>query len=511
MLTLIEYSASREEIITYVQGAKRRYKTTGNGNANEIFYPNLHLPFSLSEPLKTKRKIREQLQTYYNIRDIWLLDVANEDPRAFLPTSTSYWEAAAKRGYLFNLIGLSFIVMAFWVFVLRIAFGECGGYKMIIRRSEKKDRYFLHAISLTGFLVFTSAYCYTVYYMLSERMISRDIGKSLIRRNKHQLESSEKLKRYLKNTNVRKMTVTYSEVPFDKFKIGDHMRGLINEYTESLEEAYKFRESFFETASNAISSRALILLFITGCSLTAFMVAYKKRIRMVSMIVSMILLFVVLFCFDNISSLFNFWSVYIDMCKVTVPIFDHKDMSLRYMPTHPFQNILTCLGSENKQNLVTQINSVLIAQNSIFIMLRNYFEIQDRGLIMEGLLDSALSVERNIGKIVERLKNTSEGNRRSFSDYKKYIMLITELNKTHDELERLSSCHELNVWITEFNDNVCGVNLSNYYNMMWGYAFIILGVFTMVCTMYISESIVQSLHKEESFYVKTRKLRFDWN
>lgn len=508
---LIPDVSSRELIVTNNQGTKKQHKTTGDGNAFELYYPDLHLPISMAQPEKTKRKIKDMLAEHTKIRDRWLLDVANEDPRAFMPNSHTYWNAVSKRGYLFNIISISFIILAFWVFILRIVFGECGGYKMEVRYSVKSERYILHAINLTGFIIFAIAYGYMAYNMLDEKAVSKAIGKSLVVHNKNQVETAEKVYRYIKQTNFRKLTVMYSSISYDKFRVGNYIKSLQLVYAESLKEARAFREEFFYESSNRISSRALALLFVVGVSVGAFFIGYKKRITLVSMIVSMLLLFVIVFCFDNLASVFNYWSVYVDMCNASVPAFDYGKTKLRLRPDNEFDSLLTCLNPKYKQKLHAQITSLLIAQNSIFIMMKNYFEIEDRGVIMEGLFDSALSVQRNLGKILERLKNSTVANKRSFGSLKKYVQLIGELNQRFDELEKLSMCYELNKWLSEFNNSACSIGLPAYYNIIWGYVWIIVGIFAMVCSMYISESAVQSLKKEENVYVKTKRLRYDWS
>ena len=511
LLLFTDVIMPRQEILTYTLGNKHKHKTTGNGNAREMYYPNLHLPVSLEKQRKTKNSIRNRLKQFTKIRDKWLLDLANEDPKSFQPESNSYWSAVAKRGYLFNMIGLSFIVLAFWVFLMRVAFGECGGYKMIVRHSVKSERYFLHAITFTGLMIFSIAYGYTAYNMLREKAISAEAGKSLITHNRYQIESSKNIYNTLKKINSRKLTVLYSSITYDKFRVGSYVKYIKREYKKSLEEAYRFRNDILETSSRSISERVLMLLFLMAGCVSGFIIGYKKRIKMVSLVVSLSLLFVIVFCFDSISSIFNYWSMHIDICNASVPAFDNRRYSFQFRPDHPFQKFMTCLDTKAKQNLVSQINATMIAQNALFIILRNYFEIEDKGVIMEKYLDSALNLERNMGKMMDRLKNATRNNKRNYALFKGYLGTITDLNKVYDEMVKLYSCYELNKWVASFNNSMCSEGLRYFYNMLWGFAWIILGIFVMVCSIYISESVVQSLRMEEDFYVKTKKLRFDWN
>lgn len=46
---------------------------------------------------------------------------------------------------------------------------------------------------------------------------------------------------------------------------------------------------------------------------------------------------------------------------------------------------------------------------------------------------------------------------------------------------------------------------------MWLLFGAIIGIFIIACGIYLSENVIRGIYNEEIKYVKTNKLRYDWN
>ena len=66
---------------------------------------------------------------------------------------------------------------------MRIALGECGGYKTIIRKPKKSLRHEKIKIILVGCVIFSVTVCGSLYYAIKDFEDSKFLGKSLVSRN----------------------------------------------------------------------------------------------------------------------------------------------------------------------------------------------------------------------------------------------------------------------------------------------------------------------------------------
>ena len=112
-----------------------------------------------------------------------ILDFPSEDPKVFRPQYSDYWYISSKRGFIFNLLAICSLLFIFWVFILRIAMGECGGYKTIIRKPKKALRHEKIKIILFGCLIFAGTICGSLYFSIKDFEDSKFLGKSLVERN----------------------------------------------------------------------------------------------------------------------------------------------------------------------------------------------------------------------------------------------------------------------------------------------------------------------------------------
>ena len=511
LLLFISYTAQRTQIITYSPINTNQFKTTGNVNTQNINFEKLHTPFNLPVSGRPNVMIIKSVNESVFIRNALTLDLANEDPKRFNPNSKSYWQIILKRGYLFNIIGLMCLITVFGMFFLRMAFGDCGGYKWKTRKSVKKDRYFLHAINMIGFFVFLLGFGYTAYYMTVERDMVTHMSNDLIERNLRQVSKAENLHNFIDEINKSKHNVMYSAMSFEKFTIGNYIKDLTKAYEKSKNSAENLIKNFFETSSIFINTRTLFILLIIFFSVFAFIYTYKKRKKGSSLALSVVLTFTLVLCFNSIAAIFNIWSVYVDICDESIRVFSHGRPDLRYNPNNPFDGMITCLNSKEKQLLANQRTSLLIGQNAIILMLKNYFDIEDKGIVMEGLMDNVDSIDRYFVRLVKSLKVTTERNGQSYVKLRNYLMLIKDINMNLREIEELSDCLELKEFLVNFNTHMCTSGMDAHYNIMCGYFTMAFGIAMLLGCFYLTENVIHSLFNEEFQYVKTNKLRYDWN
>ena len=498
--------------------------TTGNSQINDIFFEKLHLPFNMQESLNVSKKLKAQFQWYQELRSFLILDFGNEDPQIFKSGSPNYFSVVTKRGFLFNFAGVVLLLLGFWVFVIRLAYGDCGGYKTRIKKPAKSDRYSVQFMGLIGISLFIGAFFFTIHCVVKDKIISDEISYSLNLHNQHQLDIVAGVKKFIRDVKYKRMEVRNSDQPFERFRIGYVMDGVEGEYEESTNNSKTISDSLFKDTKNDIISRLVLIFFTTLSCVIGFTYAYKRRKLLVSLILTFVLLFIGVICFNTINNLFNVWSINIDICHNSLGVADvETNGDIRFIPDNDFRDVLTCLSRSGKKKVNMQMNNLMIAQNSVFTILWNFFNENDKMTIGKGYFNSALSLHTNYETVKERLKIALE-NEKNMRIQKKqpidtklkdkmntYLKMTKEINQKYNDLEVLSRCHELVNWIDEFNHTVCSKGLNYQYMSMWGMLVLAISILIIGGCIYISENMIRGLYNEEIQYVKTNKLRYDWN
>ena len=80
------------------------------------------------------------------------------------------------------------MIVLFWIYVLRLALGECGGYKTIVRKPEREERHRKIYMMILGSGLFILTMSLTFYWMIKIKRTNNQLGKSLITKNKNQLD-----------------------------------------------------------------------------------------------------------------------------------------------------------------------------------------------------------------------------------------------------------------------------------------------------------------------------------
>ncbi len=238
LLLLIHLTSAKTDIVTISVGKNQDKATSGNGNISKVNFQTLHLQIREIYFGEFKEERRE-LNYYKMIKNKLILDFPNEDPKMLRIEEDDYWYVVFKRGYIFNVIAIFFLCFIFWIFVLRIAFGECGGYKTIVRKPSKSARYNVLLTVEVGLAIFVISAVFCNYFMIKDRDYSKIIGKSLVDRNEQQLnyiinKHDNILERGvmedLKQINKSNMDILYSSSSYERFKIGNYLYKVIPGY-----------------------------------------------------------------------------------------------------------------------------------------------------------------------------------------------------------------------------------------------------------------------------------------
>jgi hypothetical protein len=393
-----------------------------------------------------------------------------------------------------------------------LAWGDCGGYKTMIRKPTKKERYTVIGIVVAGFLIFLICLSFNVYFGRLDNLRTKDLALSLVDRNRQQINIFKSIKGMIDKINYKKLNVRFSQVSLEKFKIGNFMEGINLKLQKSLNNAKFLQEHFFYANKNATYLRILLISLSVVISIFLYVVFYRTRKLFMNLILTAVMVVLMIVSLNSLAVLFNNFSINVEICDEAIKIFNKSYGDIRYRVGFHFDEFLTCLDFETKQNLKSQMMANLIAVNSVLIIFRNFFNVEDQTVIAKGYFDSAMSVEENKIEILEHLEEVqSRGDTATYTLMKNYLETVQMINLLNQKIDSLLSCENLKHWANEINKRMCKEGLN--YQFYAGVAFfgIIIAMFIITLGFFASENVVRGIYNEEIKYVKTNKQRYDWN
>lgn len=382
----------------------------------------------------------------------------------------------------------------------------------MIRKPTKRERYSVIGVIMFGLLVFLVSLSFNVYYGREDNKRTKELALSLVGANKQQIATFKTIKGMIDKVNDKKLNVRFSQVSLEKFKIGNFLEGINLKYQQSLSNAKFLQENFFYANKNATYLRILLISLSVAISMFLYVVFYRARKLYMNLILTSVMVVLMIISLNSLAILFTNFSVNVEICEQAVKVFDKNYGDIRYRVDHHFNEYLTCLNFETKANLKNQMMANLIGVNSVLIIFRNFFNVEDQTVIAKGFFDSAESVEENKTQIMEHLEDVqSRGDTATYMLMKNYLDVIQLLNALNQKIDTLLSCDYMKYWADGINKKMCSSGLN--YQFYSGVAFfgMIVGMFIITMGFFISENIVRGIFNEEIKYVKTNKQRYDWN
>ena len=92
-----------------------------------------------------------------------------------------------------------------------------------------------------------------------------------------------------------------------------------------------------------------------------------------------------------------------------------------------------------------------------------------------------------------------------------FLDTFKELNTLYTSLDSIASCHYMKTWAESANQKTCSDSINKEFYLLFVLGAAILGLIVLGVGVYLSENIIRGIYNEEIQYVKTNKLRFDWN
>ena len=89
--------------------------------------------------------------------------------------------------------------------MMRLAYGDCGGFKTIVRKPSKFDRYLIQSVGVIGIALFLFGGVYTTLFLLKDRQEANTIGHSLEFLNKEQVNVVDAATSFIREKNKIKM------------------------------------------------------------------------------------------------------------------------------------------------------------------------------------------------------------------------------------------------------------------------------------------------------------------
>ena len=502
---------NHKPINTMSRGVPHNLITTGNDIPGKIRFEALHLSYNRTAPLPVEDEIKEPYYHFEHLRNKFILDYSNEDPKNFRPDLTDYWLIASKRGFLFNFGAALLLILGLWVFLIRLAYGDCGGFKTIVRKPTKSDRYVVQVIGLIGFGLFFYGCFYTSYFILKDREVGNIVSTSLTNFHRKQINAVDTSMDFIKTTNKNHLTVPYSTMSLELFHIGNFLKPLQIEYVKSRSKGEFFAKQLYKNTNNSMAARYLMIVLTILGSLCLFGYAYKVRKILVSLGITFVLIFCMNINLNTIADVFNVWSINIDMCKQSLNAFEQEKGMIMNRNNNDFNEILTCLSYEGKENLSSQLYSFDVAKNAIHEIIRNSFIHSSMSLKINNSLQSAEALKINYEFVQQAIKTEFESDKATRSLLLKYLKLTEDMDKHYMDLAYLSRCQATIDWIDEVNYHVCENGIHYLYSLIWGFGILLLSSIFIAAAIFLSENIIRGLYNEEIQYVKTNKLRYDWN
>lgn len=147
----------------------------------------------------------------------------------------------------------------------------------------------------------------------------------------------------------------------------------------------------------------------------------------------------------------------------------------------------------------------------MLIILRNYFEIENTDVNIMDLLDSAASMNTHYELIKTKILQSKSRTSIDPNHLVKILDTAKSLTKTYNLLEGLRNCYHLKYWSYRMNSNVCDKCLMLQVKNMLSIVVMLIGLVIIIAGAYSGENVIRGLYNEEIQYVKTNKLRYDWN
>ncbi len=508
--TMMSKTPDRLEIVTITNGIKPSKITTGNGNIKRLNYANLHSRAEEIPSFTVSEKIIQLTAELSSIKDSMIVDFSNEDPKIFSADKEDYFEVASKRGYIFNLAAIVTLVLLLWLFVIRIALGDCGGYTSIIRKPTKSDRVKVYLKITLGTAIFVGSFVGAMIFVFKDQVTSKESGELLNLANAKQSKIATDALSRIRELNSAQIEVIYSSLSSEQFKIGIFLKPLIRSYKRSETRAKSVTKELFEDTKNHIFVRILIILLIVSLCLVSYIYSYKNRVLTKSLMIAACLGCVGVFTLNTMNTQFNNWSIFVELCQKTVSNFDNtKIISQKY--GNSLNKLITCLNTSEKELLKQQMVSLLVAENTILNILRNFFKSSESGIEFSGSLDSIKNLNANRDIVYAGLTESATKTGLELDHLTKIYNASKEINLIYNELEYLDVCYEEQVWSDHYNNKVCERGIEYQYYSLFALFGVFIGIIILAASMFSSENVIRGLYNEEIQYVKTNKLRYDWN
>lgn len=506
----------REKIITVTSGSKPKFVTTGNGNLNELTYStfksslNPNLGYTVSDELKS------QLALFKRIKNALIVDFSNEDPKEFLISDANYFKVASKRGFVFTTLAILLAVLLFGVFYIRLFHGNCGGYNTIIKKPTKSERYRVFTRISLGLLLFVVGFGFTSFFSFRDRKHSLKAAQDLSARNTQQTNALQKINSEIVKINQIKFNVIYSVLSYENFQVGSFVEEIGVQYTNSQKKALEVNQILLVGTKNNLLIKLLMIVGVTVVLLISWLYSYKHRYLTNAMLLSFLLGLVGVYMMHCLGSSFNYFSIFTELCEQSASAFDPEKADLRIRFNNCFQSFLTCLDQRETELLTAQINSFLIAENTLLIILRNFIRSNPKENIdsFDGLKNYD-DLNKHENKLIRLIKDRSASNEPF--DYLFRINLehvidsALKIPEIYKEAEDLHNCKQLKEWNNSLNRGVCSEGLLGQFYALITFLLAFLGLCLIINGMYSSENVIRGLYNEEIKYVKTNKLRYDWN
>ena len=365
---------------------------------------------------------------------------------------------------------------------------------------------------LFGVLIFIISLSFNVYFGRKDNTMTKDLALSLVDANKQQISTFKTIKGMIDKVNQKKLNVRFSQVSLEKFKIGNFLEGINLKLQRSLQNALYIQQNFFYSNKNSSYLRILLICLAIAISLFLYIIFYRSRKLFMNLILTAVMIVLMIISLNSLAVLFTNFTVNVEICDQSMKVFNKSYGDIRYRIGHQFDEFLTCLDYNTKQNLKSQMMANLIAANSVLIIFKNFFNVEDQTVISKGFFDSTESVEEHKVEILEHLEDVqNRGDMATYVLMKNYLDIIQLLNALNQKIDTLLGCDNLKYWSDRINKKMCRYGLN--YQFYAGLAFfgIIFGMFIITMGFFASENIVRGIYNEEIKYVKTNKQRYDWN
>lgn len=321
------------------------------------------------------------------------------------------------------------------------------------------------AIISTGVLIFIVSLSLNVYYTRKDNSSTKELAFSIVKANKKQLVSFDAIKKIIERVNNMKLNVRFSQISLEKFRLGNFLEGINTELQTSYQKAKYLQNDFFYSNKNGNYLRILLISLSVLIILFLFIVIYKRRQLSMSLILTACMVLLMIFSLNSLGILFTNFSINVEICDQAIKIFNPKYGDIRFRMNQHFNEFLTCFSFKGKQSLKIQMTSNMIAVNSVLIILKNFFAIENNTFVSKGYFDNVNSALENKTEVLEKLEDVlNKGDSESYYLISNYLNMLSLLNTLNVKIENLMSCQYLKSWARDINKSMCryGLNYQFY-------------------------------------------------